>query len=269
MNSNRCGSCGFLNFAAAASCKRCKGELESQPQSQQEFFGVPPGGWQPSYETGAGNPEATYAPQYFPSPVAPLPRTSKNGSTNALLFLMLGLAIAVAVGIGVVWKVGKTEKLNLSWQEYKAADQSFSVEMPTTPQDSSETRSTPAGDLTMQMMIGNMKENGIYVVAYMDYPSSSVKASSDMVLDFAANGAVSNSGATMVSKKSISIDGIPGREVEMTVPDSKVPGGGRAIARIYWAAPRLYMMFVGGHESSEVFTTRAKFLDSFKLQKKF
>jgi hypothetical protein len=72
----------------------------------------------------------------------------------------------------------------------------------------------------------------------------------------------------MVSKKEISLEGYPGLEVEMTVPPSSVPGGGLAVSRIYWVAPRIYMVFIGGVEGSEIYRDRAKFLDSFKLKKK-
>lgn len=274
MNSLRCSNCSFLNFGSDPACKRCKATLEvSSEIPGSNYFGGYASNLQPEYQTASasGYPQPSYQPHYFPTPIAPLPGISKHGGTNALLLSLLGVAVAIAAGIGVIWKFGKpasAKSLNLVWQEYKSEDESFTVQMPTKPVEEVESKATIMGSIQSHTMAGSMGADGIYVVAYTDFPSDSVKAPASFVLDGAAQGAVNNSGATMVSKKSISLDAYPGLEVEMTVPSSKVPGGGLAVCRIYWVAPRIYMMFVGGHEGSEIYRDRARFLDSFKLKKK-
>ena len=265
---NRCSSCGFLNFASASTCKRCKAALAVSEVPGSNYFGGYAPHLQPQYQTASDYSQTSYQPQYFPAPVASLPRTSKHGGTNAVLFSLLGVVVAVAAGIGVLWKFNKPAPSTLVWQEYKSEDESFTVAMPTKPVQEVESKATPMGSVQSHMMAGNMGRDGIYIVAYTDFPSESTKAPVNLLLDSAAQGAVTNSGATMVSKKNISLDGYPGLEVEMTVPPSQVPGGGLAVSRLYWVAPRLYMVFVGGLTSSEIYRDRAKFLDSFKLRKK-
>jgi hypothetical protein len=233
---------------------------------------------QPGYQTATGYAATAYiapgysqpvsSPQYFPTPVAPLPRTSKNGGTNALLLSLLCITVVVALGLGIVWKFGKHAPSNPGWLEYKSDDGAFRVEMPVKPLETSETTPTPTGDMQTRILLGSMREKGVYVIAYTDYPPNSLKVSPDVLLDTVAQGAVKESGATMVSKKLITLDGYQGIEVEMTLPPGKLRSGGLAVCRIYWTAPRIYTIFVGGPESSEVYMDRMKFLDSFKLRKK-
>ena len=269
MTNIRCSNCGFLNFAEAASCKRCKAIFEEPPAADisQQFTQFPPA-LQGGYQAVAQWPQQAFQPSYFPTPIAPLPCASKNGATNAVLWTLLSLTITIALGIGFIWRFAKPSPTITGWQEYTAQDGSFTVQMPTKPYESEESEATPAGQLQTHVMMGSMQEKGIYIVAYTDYPNASNKISTDMLLDFAAQGAVNNSGATMLSKKSIMLDGYQGIEVEMDVPPSKIPGGGKATCRIYWASPRIYILFVGGSTSSGVYESRNKFLDSFKLKKK-
>ncbi|MDQ3817403.1 MAG: hypothetical protein M3362_06900 [Acidobacteriota bacterium] len=279
MNNFRCVQCGFLNFSAATVCKRCKAEFAAAPEQI-----VNPASTnyetsrQPSYQaTGYGAaaqwPQPAYPsplpppPIYLPSPIAPLPRTSRNGATNAVLWTLLGLTIFIAVGIGFIWRFAKPAQTLTGWQEYTSQDGSYTVQMPIKPYESEESQQYPAGQLTMHVMMASMQEKGIYVAAYTDYPNVSKNVSTKMLLDFAAQGAVNNSGATMLSKKEITLGGYQGIEVEMDVPASKIPGGGKATCRIYWASPRIYILFVGGSTSSGVYESRSKFLDSFMIKK--
>jgi hypothetical protein len=264
MDTNRCGNCGFLNFAAASNCKRCKATLDAPVGDvESQFFGGYAAGWQPGYQTAPDYPQPAYTSPYFNTPVAPLPRTSKNGGANAVLLSLLGVAVVIALGIGVFWKFSKPASANLGWQEYKSQDGSFTVEMPTKPMERVNSQMTPAGEFETHLMLGNMRSQGVYVVAYTDYPEDTT----DISFDSAAEKAANNAGATLLSKKSTTFEGHPGMEVELLVSPERVPGGGRGVCRINWVAPRLYVMFVGGPESSEVYQTRAKFLDSFKLRK--
>ena len=120
----------------------------------------------------------------------------------------------------------------------------------------------------MHISMGLMQEKGVYLVAYGDYPITSSNVPASTLLNAGADGAIANSGATMVSKKSITLGNYPGIEIEVTMPATKVPGGGKAVFRIYWASPRLYMLFVGGQDSSGIYENKDKFLDSFKIIKR-
>ena len=268
-NSSRCGNCGFLNFATASECKRCKAKFAESTEAGSE---QPSGGyetsWQPGYQTGFNYPQPVYQAPYYPMPLAPLPRVSKNGATNAGLWILLGLAVVIALSIAVLWKFGRSSSVTFSWQEYKPQDGSYTVMLPKKPIESSQTLSGLSGQVQMYMSATDMREQGAYLVGYVNYPESVSKLSTDTLLDMAAQGAMNESGATMVSQKSITLDGYKGLEIEMSIPPEKFPGNGRGICRIYWAAPRMYVLVVAGPESSEVYTTRAKFLDSFHLSRR-
>jgi hypothetical protein len=181
-----------------------------------------------------------------------------------LLWVLLCGAVAVAAGLGFLWKFNKPAAASGTWQEYKAPDNSFTISMPTKPVESAQ--SLP-NNTKMHVLTGNMDRNGFYGLAYADYKMDTSKVPDSLLLDGAAQGAASNSGAKIVSKKSITLDGYPGLELDMEVPPDKAPGGGRVACRIIWVAPRIYIIAAGGPESSDVYATRVKFLDSFKLTK--
>ncbi|MDQ1422162.1 MAG: hypothetical protein QOJ52_4124 [Acidimicrobiaceae bacterium] len=265
---NRCRTCGFLNFASSSACKRCKAAFDeaplTEPVNQSDHYSM---AWQGSYQMAAQWPQPMYQPSYFPMPVAMLPAKPKYSGTNALLVMMLVGVVAIAGGISFLWKFNKAASDNYAWQEYQAPDNSFAVSMPTKPEETSRMQSTPRGTLQMHFLTGDMKQDGFYGIAYADYPADSAKVPASALLDVAANGAASNSGAQIESKKSISLSGYEGLEIDMSVPPATVPGGGRVACRILWVAPRIYIACVGGPESSSVYKRRAKFLDSFRLKK--
>lgn len=279
MTNLRCSNCGFLNFASASSCKRCKAELETAiaaAGNPAPFNGVatpqwnyqaPPPWVPPTIQTPDQSPYPP--PQYFSNPIAPLPPPSKNGTTNAVLWSLLGLACAIGLMIGILWKFGKPASTQYAWQEYKAPDESFTILMPTKPVESIENPQAPSGiQLQMHISTADMGVQGAYMVGYVDYPDTFKKVSSETLLDAAANGAINRSGATLVSKKSITFDGYPGVELEMLPPAEAPPGMGHAFSRIYWLPPRLYMTFAGGPDSTEGNQRIVKFLDSFSLRKR-
>ncbi|MDT4952387.1 MAG: hypothetical protein QOJ02_525 [Acidobacteriota bacterium] len=275
MNHVRCSNCGFLNFASASVCKRCKADFEIAsaalgvatadgfPATAQVNF-QPMAQWsQPQYEQSYPPP-----PLYFPTPIAPLPRPSRNGATNVVLWMLLGITVVIALGIGILWKFGKPVSANYSWQEYKSQDDSFSILMPARPVESVESSQIPTGQIQMHEVMADLGSQGAYMVGYSDYPDNSRNVSSDTLLDAAANGAVTHSGATLVSKKRITLDGYPGVELELLPPEGQRLDGGRGFCRIYWVAPRIYIIFAGGPDSGGGSQAVTKFLDSFKLRKR-
>lgn len=268
MSNTRCGNCGFLNFSSDTSCKRCKATFADAvpPQTSQQLTELQPA-FEGGYQMAPEWPQPAYQAPYFPTPIAPLPQASKHGATNAGLWVLLSLSVALAFGIGAIWKFGKSAPTITGWQEYKAPDNSFTVQMPVKPEETQQSQSTPGGQIQMHIASGEMGAKGIYLVGYADYPTVSNSVPVSALLDAAANGAVNNSGATMVSKRSITQDGYQGIEAEMTIPETKAPGGGKAVCRIFWAAPRIYILFIGGQESSGVYESKDKFLDSFKIRR--
>jgi hypothetical protein len=275
MSHVRCSNCGFLNFISSSVCKRCKAAFELAPAAVGcEPFGgytaAAQGNYQPMPQWSQPQYQQSYSPPpplYFPTPIAPLPHTSKNGATNAVLWTLLGITVVIGLAIGVLWKFGRATSANYAWQEYRAPDDSFTILMPARPVESVESLASPGGQGQMHMVMADMGSQGAYMVGYADYPGNTRNVSSDALLDMAANGAVTHSGATLVSKKSITLDGYPGLELELLPPEGQRAEPGRGYCRIYWIAPRIYMTFAGGPDSREGSQAITKFLDSFKLSK--
>ena len=268
MNNNRCVNCGFLNFPSSPTCKRCKAAfLADSGHGHDESFGGYTPEWQPAYESAPHLPQPTFQAPYFPSPVAPLPRTSKNSGTNAMLLSLLGIAVVIAGGIGVLWKFRTPASANHVWQQYKAKDESFTVLMPATPTESVQSKETPVGTLSLHVSLADLKTEA-YLVGYSDYPDNFMSLPAETVLDGAEQGAIHESGSTLVSKKRITLDGYPGIELEIKPPAGGPKGVGVAYSRMYWVAPRLYIAFAGGMDTGATRLTIKKFLDSFKILKK-
>lgn len=264
MNTHRCTNCGFLNFAAASACKRCRTVFDETPSTETNQSASYQSNWQGGYEMAAQWPQPAYQAPYYPSPVAALPIRSKNVGANTLLWVLLCGAIVVAAAVGFLWKFNKPSSANYTWQEVQSQDNSFSISMPTKPVEATQNLKP---DLQLHTLTGDMKRDGFYGIAYADYPSDSSKVPANFILDNAAQGAANNSGAVISSKKSITLSGYPGLETDMEVPTSQVPGGGRVACRIFWVSPRIYIVCAGGPESASVYSSRTKFLDSFKLKK--
>jgi hypothetical protein len=184
------------------------------------------------------------------------------------LWTLLGIAVVIALAIGFAWKFGKTAPVNYAWQEYTPQDASYTIQMPARPVESIQNMTSPTGTLPMYASSVNMGPQEAYLTAYIDYPDNYKNVSSDSLLDGAAQGGLTNSHSTLVSKKRITLDGYPGVEVEMLLPAGGIQGGGRAFSRIYWVAPRIYILVGGGPDSKEVKQSATKFLDSFKLKKR-
>lgn len=207
-------------------------------------------------------------PNYFQPPVAPLPRASKHGPTNAALGLLFGLAVALIFSFGVFRKASNhTVAVNFAWQQYASPDGSYTVLMPNHPSESVQSQFIPAGEIRMHISEVDMGERGAFMVAYADYPGKPSNVSSQEILDAGAQGAVSKSNSFLLSKKNITLDGHPGIELELAPPTGQGLDGGIARARLYWVAPRLYIMFTGVQKPTDE-AAMIKFLDSFQLSKR-
>jgi hypothetical protein len=261
MSSNRCAACGFLNFATASVCKRCRASL--QPPSDNPYFNSYVAGYYGGYQPAPAYGQPPYASSYYP--VAPLPSVSRNAGVNIALLALLGMALAVAAGIWVFWKVGNNGSANFAWQEYNSEDGSYAIMMPTRPAHFTQTQQSVVGDLEVHMMAADMHNDGAFMVGHADYPGDSYAVSADELLDMSAQGAVNSTEATLLGKKKISLDGHPGLELELSLRKLK----GRTVTRVYWVAPRrIYIMFASAPSSPETNARLATFLNSLRLRRK-
>jgi len=110
----------------------------------------------------------------------------------------------------------------------------------------------------------DLGRNGACFAGSADYSNYRLKLPVAEVLDLAIKGATQNSDMILISKKSISLNGNEGLEVELQ-PSKKYGSNGFAMARVYWVPPKMYTNVIVGSKSGELYEDRFNFLDSFQL----
>lgn len=146
-----------------------------------------------------------------------------------------------------------------TFTEFVSEEGGFSVSMPGTPTEETNTSSSAAGDIDMHMF--SLRSGGnAYLVGYSDYPPDLLEGiEPDDLLDFARDGAVS--GGTLVSEAPITLNGHPGRD--LTVETSEE--GMKIYIRMYLVGNRLYQVIVSTRDG-DLTEDMSDFLDSFKLR---
>ncbi len=176
---------------------------------------------------------------------------------NKLLVLLLVVASLLSACGG-----GPAE-----WKSFSSDTGGFSVSVPGTFKESTQSVSTALGSIDMHIFMLD-QGNVAYMVSYADYPEEFVKqADANVILDGARDGSLKNVSATLDTKQDITLDGSPGREFTGTVPDSQsMPGGGSVKSRIYLAKSRLYQLLVMTAKGKEAAADPDQFMASFKLE---
>lgn len=151
------------------------------------------------------------------------------------------------------------------WTEFSSGPGNFSVLLPGTPEEQTQSVDTPAGSIDIHMFLLDQGSSA-FMVGYSDYPESLIAQADPMLLlDGARDGAVGNVGGTMRSERELTLNSNPGREIKFDVPDSSdLPGGGYAVARLYLVQNRLYQV-IGMAKKDVSEEEIIKFLDSFTL----
>lgn len=266
MNNVRCIKCSLINFASAEACKRCGeplGYAEGNDPYAQPF---PPETYsaQTSYQT-APEPDSylkQYQTYYGNSQTQPGP-----GKRKGVALTLLALVCLVAL-VGIPWYLknrGPNELITLSWREFKPDDGSFSILMPGEPKQNSMNMPTPSGNINVTMYHHETAGKTAFAMGVIEYPMVAANVPVDALFDKALESLANRSQMGVLSRKSVTLDGHPGIEVELKPPASAGRDGDKGMMRLYWVSPRIYMIMVGGPDSGEAAATRAKFLDSFKL----
>lgn len=171
---------------------------------------------------------------------------------------MRRLAQVLFVTSVVVFAVGCSEP-----HQYDSSAGKFSVEFPGKPEEQSQTVQTEVGSIKLNIVMYE-KRNSAYLVMYCDYPADHVQAAgSDVILEGACEGAVSNIRGTLVSQEPITIGDHPGREIKAT---ASTDGNQVELrSRIYLVGNRLYQVIVSATPGGTKDSVANRFVDSFKL----
>ena len=122
----------------------------------------------------------------------------------------------------------------------------FSLTLPGEPKATVQDVTTTAGPMTAHVYLNEGSEGGIGV-SVTDFPAASfAKLDPSQLLDDTATQTALGAKGTVAKTTKIALSGSAGREVEFTLPDSVVAGGGVGKARIYLAGRRIVKVFAIG-----------------------
>lgn len=186
------------------------------------------------------------------------------GWAKALLIVaaivFVGIVIAGAITAIVMNKGGAAQTAS-AWQEFSHAAGKFTVLMPAAPKEQQQAVQTVAGPIAMHMFFYEFKGGqSMYGVIYSDYPASVANADPQKVLDGGRDGAVAEMKGRLLQEQNITIQGHPGRELHIEIPQGMVK------ARIYLVGVRLYQILSVSTKEMISPEDTEKFFSSFRLE---
>jgi hypothetical protein len=149
-----------------------------------------------------------------------------------------------------------------AWQELVCKSGGFSVKMPGSPKESTETYDTDGGKVPATLYMLELEGGSVaYLAGYNDFTTDQVTGRDSMeMLDGAREGMLKNVKGTLVREKKISIGGHPGRELEVDAPGEMV-----VFVRVFLANKRLIQMLVVMPRAALASEDIKTFFGSFRL----
>ena len=145
----------------------------------------------------------------------------------------------------------------------------FSVRFPATPQQSSQLLQAKNGETATLYTLGASADNGNteYIVKFINYPADYVngypaeQAISDPQVRLQAAEKGDAAGKTLFRDQAIELDGVPGRDYAIMLPD-----GSSCTVHEYLAGNRLYQLFACTAKDYLPNDQGHQFLHSFRIQ---
>lgn len=171
---------------------------------------------------------------------------------GALAALVLTVAL---VGCGEV-----------QWTRFDSASGRCSVEMPGTPEATSQPLDSALGRLVMNKLELPAAKSAdgaeTYAVIWVDYPTEFVeKPALDRFLDGVRDGNVQSAPGRLVSEKVVDVEGHPARDIVVALTE----GRGSYRNRFLMVGNRLYQITVTRDRGPATEAQAAKFIESFRL----
>lgn len=199
-------------------------------------------------------------------------RAAKVGvAVNAAMFLLFGVVpLAYLMSLRGAFAATRAPE----WREYKSPQDGFNVQMPGEPVVKEKTINVPnMGAVPGKMAVVNLGDNGSCMVGLFDYgrytgdlTNADFSRLTEQMLDESVKRIETGSKFTTLSRKSITLDGYQGVELEGLPPDEV--RGSRPMYdtfRVYIVPPRMYFLSIGGPLTGDLYKQKDKFLNSFQL----
>jgi hypothetical protein len=150
-----------------------------------------------------------------------------------------------------------------AWINYNSAEGRYNVALPAEPKLSTQESATADGQKFLQYMASVQQADVIYQTGYFDHvPGTTFSA------DRARDGMVSAVKGTLVSERTISLDGYPGREFKVA---AKFETTEYVLLAKFWdTESRVYVLIFVYPKSGEgeaMSKSAAKYFDSFQILK--
>ncbi len=175
--------------------------------------------------------------------------------------LAFGVAFSLLEGQFTSWVIGVTP---VNSQEFKSEAGQFSIVSPVPFTETTQSTDTDVGRLESHVFSANFR--GVaYSVWYMEFPEIAFDQKDvQTILDNATAEIPASMSGALLSQKSITLDGYPGREMLIA---SKTKTGREATTKVrYFAAKaRLYAVQVSGEKDNLSTDQTDSFLESFRL----
>ena len=203
--------------------------------------------------------------------------TRSNSGSNSNVYLKFYAAAAIAVPFSLVGagftnhsakaatylvKPAPTHTLSstliaqTAWKEFSSSEGKFTVSMPGTPKQETETDEDGLTSHSFTVELEN--PDSAYLVTYYDVPEVA-KATPEQIqelLDGAPDAFAKGGNAELTRSQNIILDGNPGREFEFTSTE-----GFSGKGRVYLVEERLFLVVAIAPQRQNI----QRFLDSFRL----
>ena len=150
---------------------------------------------------------------------------------------------------------------NSAWINYNSTEGRYTISLPAQPKLSTQESATADGQKFLQYMAMAQEQDAIYLVGYFDHvPGTTFSA------DRARDGMVAAVKGTLVSERTISLSGYPGRELKVGTKSETTDY--IILAKFWDTENRVYVLQVVYPKSVEgesMNTRAAQYFDSFKI----
>jgi hypothetical protein len=151
-------------------------------------------------------------------------------------------------------------------KRFSSAAGGFEISLPGEPKEEVRTTKTANGEIKI-FNLQLEREDGVYMVAYSNHPESQERTvGADAMLEAGVKGMLQATESTLLTKKSITQDGFPGREITYTMkgpgPNDKAHGR----AKFVLVNGRMYQVVIVGSETMAKSATADAVFASFKLK---
>ena len=152
--------------------------------------------------------------------------------------------------------------VDAEWKEYAISTGAFAISMPTPPVIEKHVVDTNSGLIVTHIILAKTGPSIAYAVVYCEYPQDALFCiAPEKYLNTASDQMVRKMNGDLISESQILLDGFPGKEIKMTIPN------GILHLKLYAVGKRSYQIYAVALNDSASHADALKFLTSFRLLK--